>query len=98
MNILITGATGFIGSHLTKELSNQGYQCRCLVRNKDKAKEIFKDYKDIEFVVGDITKAETLIGIEKVIDIVFHLAAHGHIAAAGEEAYKLFIDINVNDY
>jgi len=95
MNILITGSTGFIGRHLTKELIKQGYYCRCLVRNKEKAIEVFKDYTNIEFVVGDITKPETLIGIEKDIDIVFHLAAHGHVAAASQEAYKMFISINV---
>jgi nucleoside-diphosphate-sugar epimerase len=95
MNILITGATGFIGSHLTKELCKQGYHCRCLVRNIEKAIEIFKDYEDIEFVVGDVTKPETLKDIANNIDVVFHLAAHGHVAADSEEAYKRFIDINV---
>ena len=96
MNILITGATGFIGSNLTKRLSAQGYHCRCLVRNIQKAKEVFKEYNNIEFVVGDITKPQTLTGIEKNIDVVFHLAAHGHVAAASEEAYKKFTNINVS--
>ena len=75
MNILITGATGFIGSHLTKELCKQGYHCRCLVRNIEKAREIFKDYEPIEFVVGDVTKPETLKNIANNIEVVFHLAA-----------------------
>lgn len=96
MNILITGATGFIGSHLTKELCKQGYHCRCLVRNIEKAKEIFKDYEDIEFVVGDVTKPETLKNVANNIDVVFHLAAHGHVAAASEEAFKKFYEINVS--
>jgi len=96
MVVLITGATGFIGNHLTKELCKQGYSCRCLVRNIERAKEIFKDYKDIEFVVGDVTKPETLKDIANNIDIVFHLAAHGHVAAEAEEAYKIFYNINVN--
>jgi len=79
MNILITGATGFIGSHLTKELYGQGYDCRCLVRNINKARRIFKDYEDIEFVVGDVTKPETLKKITDNIEIIFHLAAlRGH--------------------
>jgi nucleoside-diphosphate-sugar epimerase len=96
MNILITGATGFIGSHLTKELCGQGYHCRCLVRNIEKAKEIFKDYEDIEFIVGDVAKIETLKNVANNIDVVFHLAAHGHVAAASEEAFKKFYEINVN--
>ena len=73
MNILITGATGFIGSHLTKELCKQGYNCRCLVQNIEKAKEIFKDYEGIEFVVGDVTKPETLKHLNKRIDCIINL-------------------------
>jgi len=96
MNILITGATGFIGSHLTKELYRRGYHCRCLVRDIDKGKEIFSEYKDIEFVVGDVTKPETLKDIANNIAVVFHLAAHGHVAATSEEAFKIFYKINVN--
>ena len=74
MNILITGATGFIGSHLTKKLCKQGYHCRCLVRNIEKAGEIFKDYEDIEFVVGDLTIPETLKNLNEGIDCVINVA------------------------
>ena len=88
MNILITGATGFIGSDLTKELCKQGYRCKCLVRNIEKAKEIFKDYQDIEFVVGDVAKPETIQGISKDIDYVIHLAVLGH----SDEANLTFND------
>lgn len=95
MNILITGATGFIGSHLTKELCKQGYHCRCLVRNIEKAREIFKDYEAIEFVVGDATKPETLKGVGKSIEVVYHLAATGHVAAVSEESYKKCFKLNV---
>ncbi len=65
MNILITGATGFVGRHLTRELCTQGYHCRCLVRNIDKAKELFKEYKDIEFhiVASPIDYTEELHNI-----------------------------------
>ena len=73
MNVLITGATGFIGNHLTKELCRQGYHCRCLVRNNEKSKEIFKDYKDIEFVLGDVTKPETLKGVNEKIDCIINV-------------------------
>lgn len=72
---MITGATGFIGSNLTKSLYKQGYKCRCIVRNIRKANKIFKNYNEIEFVIGDITRHETLVGIGKNFDIVFHLAA-----------------------
>ncbi len=75
MNILITGATGFIGSHLTKELCEKGYHCRCLVRSVNKAKKIFKYYKDIEFIVGNITDRDVLIDFNKPVDCVINSAA-----------------------
>ena len=96
MNILITGATGFIGSHLTKELCKQGYHCRCLVRNIEKAKEIFKDYEDIEFVVGDVTKPETLKNVANNIDVVFHLAALMGHDLPSKTGFNKFRSINVD--
>jgi uncharacterized protein YbjT (DUF2867 family) len=39
--ILITGATGFVGSHLVKKLASSGRKVRALVRSKEKAKKIF---------------------------------------------------------
>jgi len=95
MNILITGATGFVGRHLTRELCTRGYHCRCLVRNIDKAKELFKEYKDIEFVIGDVTKPDSLKNISDNIQVVYHLAARGHVTATSAKAYEEFREINV---
>ena len=96
MNILITGATGFIGRHLVKTLITNGHNCRCLVRNIGTAEKLFENPGNIEFVTGDIIKPESLIGMAKNIDIVFHLAARGHVTATTKNAYKEFFDINVN--
>ena len=41
MKALITGATGFIGTYLVIRLHGLGFDCRCLVRDLDKAKSIF---------------------------------------------------------
>lgn len=95
MKILVTGATGFIGSHLVKKLYEHGYQCRCLVRNINKAEEMFRNYRGVEFIVGDVRKSDSLKNIAKSIDVVFHLAALGHVSAASEEAYKAFYEVNV---
>jgi NAD(P)-dependent dehydrogenase (short-subunit alcohol dehydrogenase family) len=56
--ILVAGATGGVGKRVVKKLLNQGYQVRCLVRDIDKARSILGD--DVDLVVGDITKPETL--------------------------------------
>ena len=95
MNVLITGATGFIVSHLKRELCKKWYHCRCLVRNVDKAREIFKEYKKIEFVIGDVTKPDSLRNISNNIHVVYHLAALGHVTATSVEAYQEFREINV---
>lgn len=36
MRVLLTGATGFIGSHLAEELLKKNYQVYCIVRNPEK--------------------------------------------------------------
>jgi nucleoside-diphosphate-sugar epimerase len=96
MKILVTGATGFVGTNLVKELGEQGYTCRCLVRDKNQAKSLVNNQQSkIELWEGDITKPSTLRGISKDINIVFHLAAHGHVAASSKEAYLQFLKINV---
>jgi NAD dependent epimerase/dehydratase len=79
--ILITGADGFIGSHLTELLVNKGYKVRTFVyynsfnsygwldtlSNETKSK--------IEFFSGDIRDPNGVREAMKGIDIVFHLAA-----------------------
>jgi NAD dependent epimerase/dehydratase len=79
--VLITGADGFIGSHLTEELVNQGYDVRAFVYYNS-----FNSYgwldsipaetkSKIEFFAGDIRDPNGVREAMKGIDIVFHLAA-----------------------
>ncbi|MHC1730169.1 MAG: NAD-dependent epimerase/dehydratase family protein [Syntrophobacteraceae bacterium] len=83
MRVLITGATGFIGSHLVEALVQRGAQVRCLVRNKRPSGWI-KD-SPVEFVVGDCREKNSLIQGVKEVDQVFHLA--GVTAAIKEKTY-----------
>ena len=73
MNILVTGGTGFIGRHLLKRFTEQGYFCRCLVR-KDSNIDSIKNLGNIEFFYGDISQKETLTNVCKEIDIVVNSA------------------------
>lgn len=93
MNVLVTGGTGFVGSHLIPALLKEKYEVICLVRNQDKAKKLERKY-GIKTILGDVTKAETLTGISDNIDYVIHLAAMGHVSAVSEEAYHMFVGIN----
>jgi UDP-glucose 4-epimerase len=73
MNVLITGATGFIGKQLVKTLIDKGYYCRCLVRKTKNINEL-KDLT-IDLAHGDISNPASLKDITQGIDIVYHLAA-----------------------
>ncbi len=95
LNILVTGATGFIGRPLVEELSSSGHSIRCLVRNRTEAEKLLSDLRNIELVEGDLTNPETLRGIGEGIDTVYHLAAQGHVASASKDAYNTFYKINV---
>ena len=67
--ILVTGATGNVGSSLIPNLTNLGADIRALVRNESKAQG-FKD-AGIEVVVGDLDKPDTLDAAFRGVDKVF---------------------------
>jgi nucleoside-diphosphate-sugar epimerase len=72
MKALVTGATGFIGSHLCEELARRGYQVTCLVREKSDLKWI--ENIDLTFITGDCKNIDSLFSAVTDNDYVFHLA------------------------
>lgn len=72
MKVLITGATGLLGSHLIKELQQRGEHIRALVLPVENADKLLA--QDVEVVRGDVTDASTLGPAVKDIDLIFHLA------------------------
>jgi NAD dependent epimerase/dehydratase len=80
-NILITGADGFIGSHLTELLVNENFHVRAFVyynsfNSNGWLDSIPSEIKNkIEFFSGDIRDPNGVREAMKGIDIVFHLAA-----------------------
>ena len=79
--ILITGADGFIGSHLTEHLVSEGYKVKAFVyynsfNSNGWLDSIPSEIKNkIEFFSGDIRDPNGVREALKGIDIVFHLAA-----------------------
>ncbi len=74
-NILITGCTGFIGSHLVKRLVSDGERVCCFVRKNSNVSDLKR--MEVEIVHGDILNAESVYNAfkkMKKIDLVFHLA------------------------
>jgi len=80
-NVLITGAGGFIGSHLTERLLETGANVHAFVRYNSNNKAEFidtfpKEKKEkISLIFGDILELETVQRACKNMDFVFHLAA-----------------------
>ena len=79
MKVLVTGAAGFLGSHLTEKLIESGYSVRALMHYDSNNNwgwlENSKYRKEIDFVVGDIRDFDSVHSAMKDIDEVFHLAA-----------------------
>ena len=77
--ILITGATGFIGSHLTELCVEKGYEVVAFDRYNPNNNlgwlENSKYEKDINFIFGDIRDYDSVLKTLKGCNIVFHLAA-----------------------
>ncbi len=73
MRVFVTGATGYIGGFILKELQRQGYKARCLVRNYEQAERI--NANGTEAVIGDVTDPKSLQGVLTNIDAVIHLVA-----------------------
>lgn len=78
-NVLVTGADGFIGSHLCELLINKGYKVKALSMynsfnfwgNLEKSLYL----KDIEVVSGDLRDSFFCENLAKDIDIIFHLGS-----------------------
>ena len=88
MKALVTGATGFIGSHLTNALVKKGFAVTCLVRNTSNVSYI--EDLNVRLVRGDCSQKESLYEAVEGVDYVFHLA--GLTKACSEAA---FVEANV---
>ena len=72
MKALVTGASGFIGSHLATSLLEAGHDTVCMVRPNTDTSHL---EKDIRIVVGDITDTKALAEATEGVEVVYHLAA-----------------------
>lgn len=73
MKVLVTGANGFVGSHLCKQLLEKGDQVRGLVRPRSDRRQLTGI--DIEMVEGDVANAATLPAALAGVELVYHTAA-----------------------
>jgi uncharacterized protein YbjT (DUF2867 family) len=71
--VLVTGATGFIGSHLWQRLIREGYSVRATVRDQKQAAGLRG--QGIEVFFGDLRDQRSLEVAAAGIDVVYHIAA-----------------------
>jgi len=77
--VLVTGAGGFIGSHLAESLVERGATVRALVRYRSSGSWGWLDRsrhkEEIQVVVGDVCDRESVMKAVDGVEVVFHLAA-----------------------
>ncbi|MGZ4811545.1 MAG: hopanoid-associated sugar epimerase [Terriglobales bacterium] len=73
MKAFVTGATGFVGSHVARELALQGADLRLLVRESSPTNNI--DDLPADRVIGDLSEPDSLRTAVSGCEVVFHVAA-----------------------
>jgi NADH dehydrogenase len=76
MSVLVTGAGGFVGNNVVRQLVAQGRPVRAMVRGIDKAKMRLSDVaSQVEFVEGDVTKRGSLDAHMRDVSAIVHTVA-----------------------
>jgi len=70
---LVTGGTGFIGSHVVRRLLREGVSVRCLARPQSNRKNLAG--LPVEIIEGDLGSPVSLAPAVKGCDLLFHVAA-----------------------
>ncbi|GAC1646776.1 MAG: NAD(P)-dependent oxidoreductase [Ktedonobacteraceae bacterium] len=86
MTIVVTGATGFLGSALTMELIKQKQDVRVLVRNEQKARQQFGDA--VTIVSGEITDVSQVQAAIDGATVVYHLVGRLYHPSVPTELYR----------
>jgi uncharacterized protein YbjT (DUF2867 family) len=79
---LVTGATGFVGGRLADALADRGWEVRCLVRDRSRARRLAD--RGHELHEADVLDAEALRGAGEEVDVAYYLIhAMGRGAGGG---------------
>lgn len=90
MKNLITGATGFIGSHIAERLMGEGEDVTALVRRTSNTE--FLNTIGVRLIYGDINDFDSLKTAMKGMDSVYHSAAIADEWISQKEAYRVNVE------
>jgi len=91
MNYFVTGATGFIGGRLVRELRRVGHQVTALVRDPERASALAS--LGVTLARGDVTDRASLRAPMQGADGLFHLGARaGHLDMIIDDPYGAVFD------
>jgi UDP-glucose 4-epimerase len=102
MHVLITGAAGFIGSHLAEALVDRGHRVTgidCFLDYyprwmKEKNLERLRSEAHFSFIEADLLETD-LLSLVRPLDAVVHLAAQAGVRASWGENFRTYSDNNV---
>lgn len=89
--VLVTGATGFTGGHLARNLAQRGWKVRALVRDTSKAINELIEH-GIEPVKGDLTDRQAVLEAAAGVQDIYHIAA---VYRSARHPDSYYWDVNV---
>ncbi len=98
--VLITGGAGFIGSNLSLQLLQKGYEVIVLdnlspqIHGNKEQSPLYNSIKDkVQFIEADVRDRESLVDVVKQANVIIHLAAE---TGTGQSMYSVekYIDVN----
>ncbi len=91
MRVLVTGGTGFIGSHTIRALLEAGHDVKLMVRNEEKARRLWTSEPRVleDLVVGKITSGPATVDALRDCEGLVHTAAPVALAVSRREARRI---------
>ena len=97
MKVVVTGGTGFVGSHAVAALIGHGHQVRVMARNPDKVAGVLAPLGvGAEAVPGDVTDAASIAEAFDGCDAVIHAAAHIGVSGGAGTSREVNVDGTFN--